>query len=471
MAIKIKLTIRKIFITLAIFLILQLFFISLIYKLSKNRTSKFSKFCRRYGLFKFAFAKTIKPAKPPKIPKIKKVRVKTITQIKKEFIKNMTVFSEDQKENFNSDLLVLVISGRKYFERREMVRNTWAKNEDSVYFLVGQEFCGYPNYMLADDNSCKLSGIYDRYHLDFDSENSGYNLEVNPPLFNNTPISEYQFFSKHSNDLKNRQGVHPIDGHVHNNTYIQNLIWNVTIHRRDEIKLTKKLKKEEKVVLLPISDTYANLTMKWKLGVQKIYNHFVKKKEKFRPKYILKTDDDCIVRVQTLSRFLDKFYKVQQQQQEGEEEKENEQKQETHPYLYMGWYADTKPVGKIGKWAEFKYKKEYFPRYAIGLGYIISWNIAEYIAQNFDNLINYTNEDTSTGIWIDEAPFKNNVSYVNNDLVHGRWVQNNQGLRCCDTKNVTACSVNSGIAPLMLGHDLGPEVMRDCWDEIYLGMH
>ena len=60
-----------------------------------------------------------------------------------------------------------------------------------------------------------------------------------------------------------------------------------------------------------------------------------------------------------------------------------------------------------GKWADNKFftSSGYYPKYANGAsGYILSTDLAKYIADNKDDLYPYANEDASLGIWLDRSP-------------------------------------------------------------------
>ena len=55
--------------------------------------------------------------------------------------------------DFLSELVILVVTRRENFLRREMIRKTWAKNEKNVIFLVGNA-CPWPETLLEHKNFC-----------------------------------------------------------------------------------------------------------------------------------------------------------------------------------------------------------------------------------------------------------------------------------------------------------------------------
>ena len=66
---------------------------------------------------------------------------------------------------------------------------------------------------------------------------------------------------------------------------------------------------------------------------------------------------------------------------------------------------------------ETDYKHRTYPIFPLGsFGYVVNRKWAEYVAsdENIDNLYEYQGEDTSTGIWMDEAPneIREKIRYV-----------------------------------------------------------
>ena len=81
------------------------------------------------------------------------------------------------------------------------------------------------------------------------------------------------------------------------------------------------------------------------------------------------------------------------------------------------------------KWAEDKYKPSMYPPFPHGSrGHIVGRAIAEYVACNQDELINYQGEDVSLGIWIDESPFKMHVQWH----THRKMISDSSEADCRD---------------------------------------
>ena len=108
-------------------------------------------------------------------------------------------------------------------------------------------------------------------------------------------------------------------------------------------------------------------------------------------KWLVKTDDDSVVRVDTLAHYLTTMYDA------------------TRPVV-VGHIKRGSGVMRGGKWAELDYKKDTYPPWPQGsFGHVVSRPVAEYVATHKDTLFNYQGEDVSVGIWLDESPLKDQV--------------------------------------------------------------
>ena len=59
---------------------------------------------------------------------------------------------------------------------------------------------------------------------------------------------------------------------------------------------------------------------------------------------------------------------------------------------------------KGGKWKELRWKSRY-PKFPSGAGHVVNRNVAAWVVAHGDSLIEYQGEDTSIGIWLDQAEF------------------------------------------------------------------
>lgn len=137
--------------------------------------------------------------------------------------------------------------------------------------------------------------------------------------------------------------------------------------------VTEKLIKEENVVLVDMVDVYRHLAEKLKLAYQWVY-------KRYGTQYVLKVDLDTFVRIKEVEKFI------------------NERNVQYE--CIVGGIQQGK-VGRKGKWAENKYKKDTYPPFPSGSGHIISPKLHEYIVHN--NFVTYQGEDTSLGIFFDTS--------------------------------------------------------------------
>ncbi|KAF8079621.1 hypothetical protein N665_1013s0018 [Sinapis alba] len=155
----------------------------------------------------------------------------------------------------------------------------------------------------------------------------------------------------------------------------------VALHARKEVNVD--LKKEAEyfgdIVIVPYMDHYDLVVLKTvaicEYGVSTV-----------AAKYIMKCDDDTFVRVDAVI-------------QEAEKVKGRDS-------LYIGninFYH--KPL-RTGKWAVTyeEWPEEYYPPYANGPGYILSYDIAKFIVEDFEQqrLRLFKMEDVSMGMWVEK---------------------------------------------------------------------
>ncbi|KAF5190141.1 Hydroxyproline o-galactosyltransferase galt6 [Thalictrum thalictroides] len=165
----------------------------------------------------------------------------------------------------------------------------------------------------------------------------------------------------------------------------------VALNGRKEVNV--ELKKEAEffgdVVIVPFMDSYDLVVLKTvaicDYGINTV-----------SAKYIMKCDDDTFVRVDAVIQEANKV-------PEGKS-------------LYVGninYYH--KPL-RFGKWAVTyeEWPEEYYPPYANGPGYILSSDIAKFIASEFKKhkLRLFKMEDVSMGMWVEKFSNTTSVEYV-----------------------------------------------------------
>ena len=127
--------------------------------------------------------------------------------------------------------------------------------------------------------------------------------------------------------------------------------------------------------------------------------------------------------------------------------------------MVVGRIIERSAVAREGKWAELKYKPEYYPYWPQGsCGHVVSQAVARYLGNRTD-LVYYQGEDTSLGIWLDEAvqtssPKDTSITSQNDngEDIEVSWIHSayfsNDG-KCLDH------------AWLIMGHEVSPEKMRE----------
>mmetsp|Transcript_22401 Transcript_22401/g.31228 ORF Transcript_22401/g.31228 Transcript_22401/m.31228 type:complete len:225 (-) Transcript_22401:294-968(-) len=138
-----------------------------------------------------------------------------------------------------------------------------------------------------------------------------------------------------------------------------------------------------------------------------------------------------IARVRSLELYLDYY------------EKQSKTRSSLPPILVGDIQRDTF-VRTDGKWADPNYKNTMYPAWPRGAsGYALNRVVAKYISEQSDNLFISQGEDTSMGIWMDEAPFRKDV----------KWF----------TSNVFVYDEDCSRADhLSIGHQFTPEKLRKC---------
>ena len=203
--------------------------------------------------------------------------------------------------------------------------------------------------------------------------------------------------------------------------------WDAECGAQDK-KLANENDKYKDIITMPDVDVYRHLPQKVKYCYKWGLKHT-------SAKWFVKTDDDSVVRIDTLASYLDKTYN-------------------SNKPMVIGQIAKRWSVPRSGKWAETDYKPSKYPNFPLGsVGHVVSKSVATYIADNSDKLFNYQGEDVSIGIWLNESPLKSKIKWVTSKRMtnHGN---------CKDT------------GMWVIGHNIKPAKMRQCFahkDELVTG--
>ena len=136
--------------------------------------------------------------------------------------------------------------------------------------------------------------------------------------------------------------------------------------------LTNEYNKNQDMLFLDnLVDSYHSLTTK-------LLQTMIWISKSLRSFFVMKVDDDSFVRLDVLISDLKKKSSLSR--------------------VYWGYFKGDSNVKVTGEWAENKWilSDHYLP-YALGGGYLISYDLVEYIANNHDMLQLYNSEDVSLG--------------------------------------------------------------------------
>jgi galactosylxylosylprotein 3-beta-galactosyltransferase len=128
--------------------------------------------------------------------------------------------------------------------------------------------------------------------------------------------------------------------------------------------LQSEKEKFDDLLLLPkLQDSYGTLTKKVLYSFKGVY-------ERYNFDYLLKCDDDSYVLVHKFLKELDRW-----------------QNKGTRRELYWGFFNGRAQVKRSGPWKETDWILcDYYLPYALGGGYVLSYNLVKFIANNADIL-------------------------------------------------------------------------------------
>jgi hypothetical protein len=265
--------------------------------------------------------------------------------------------------------VILVLSARSHIELRQVIRETWGSGHDNVYFVIGQ-YCPLTHKNRKHELTCEVYPGMDE------------KKKINTEKKNNTHDEWYQKRMKMENSILQQEQDHYHD-----------MLWT------------------------PSPESYRGLPHKVKEGYQWVIQHLP------NAKWIVKADDDIVVRVGALGTYLSTL--------------------DSSTPKIIGKIEYEGVVHQEGRWKEEKYPHDRYPPFPLGsCGHVVSRSVAEYISQNKDKLTEYQGEDTSLAIWMSESPLKMEV-------LHSDAFENNGK---CGNPNL-----------FIIGHDLSIDKIRQCY--------
>ncbi|CAH0557980.1 unnamed protein product [Brassicogethes aeneus] len=188
--------------------------------------------------------------------------------------------------------------------------------------------------------------------------------------------------------------------------------------------LIKEQKKYNDVLILPLYDSYSNLTEK----VAKTF-HWLNDQYDYglAYKFVLKCDDDSFVRLDTLSDEIinveNTYLKLKELNGVSDYIRVNLQSntfdKNSNLSLYWGYFNGNAKIKSTGKWKEnnWIFCDRYLP-YAVGGGYVLSKDLITYVAKNIEYLRFYNSEDISVGLWFSSI---NNILRIHDVRFDTEW--------------------------------------------------
>lgn len=275
-----------------------------------------------------------------------------------EIVEKSYLKSDDIESTF---LVILILSAPQNRAQRDAIRDTWLKLKPQNY-----------------TRNAALSAVTNRLEYD---ENEFFTQDT----VNEQKVSIERFKEKLSIKAASHANLNlKIDHYFAVGTFGLSSSGSSEIASENEVY-------NDLLILKDFHDAYTNLTKKLLKSFSSVLKHI-----KFQ--YLLKTDDDSYVKLNYLSEELYEYdQKVQKQMFAANA---------PMPDLYWGYFNGRASVQKRGKWKEVNFILcgNYLP-YALGGGYVLSYNLVEYVVRNEKNLAPFISEDSSMGVWL--SSFRN----------------------------------------------------------------
>ena len=172
------------------------------------------------------------------------------------------------------------MSARNNFKRRNVIRETYGKGFDNVYFLVGDSYCPYAKNDIVV-RSCQ------RNRMD-EAKIEAIRHGLTPE---NSKISN-SYSESESVQRELREQISQLHLLYYDEQKLQ------VRENAISVELTEESKKYNDIILVDQMDTYTNLTIKMLDGFIKAFDEF---KE---INFFVKTDDDTYVKINRLQEML-----------------------------------------------------------------------------------------------------------------------------------------------------------------------
>jgi hypothetical protein len=239
-----------------------------------------------------------------------------------------------------SSLAVMVLSRRTNFEVRRVIRDTWAKGHDNVYFVVGRG-CTVPIAVRVRGATaiCRVA---------------------EKPL-----PANYMELTQRRYDAE----------------------------RETDRRLQEEQAKYDDLVFMTDVDVYSNLPKKLKAAYSFVHEHYYydhasSPQNNTTLEWVLKVDDDFYVKVDEFEKYLQATFP---------------KNLTTTTPLVLGSIRRSSNTYTSGKWKEVsQYPPDTpYPPFPVGsAGHAVTRPVVEYISKRQHLLFDYQGEDASLGIWL-----------------------------------------------------------------------
>ncbi|XP_078484112.1 UDP-GalNAc:beta-1,3-N-acetylgalactosaminyltransferase 2 [Ciona intestinalis] len=273
------------------------------------------------------------------------------------------------------------------FQKRDFDSNSCLVTQDVENYILPKGFYGTVVVYCPDSSGC--SGVIKSGGID---EIMNHPAVSYSPVFkygyNNEEVSDmlgfpeyelygpiipalFQFYLQDENSIKalKAEKKKQFDSWEERNRKIDTqLKEEVSLHK--DVLLVPNVKTKP---TLPLTDVYRNLPLK-------LLAFFKWTTENVHCEFVGKIDDDSFVDINNILQVIKRSGV-----------KENS---------WFGSFRGDIPVARWGKWAELAYTANIYPAFAYGGGYVITSDIALWLATNAQMLHPYQGEDVSMGIWL-----------------------------------------------------------------------
>lgn len=270
--------------------------------------------------------------------------------------------AQSSEESVTLFLMIIILSAPANVAERKAIRDTWLKlrpQTTSISSILNLGFLEYNEKgFIQQESVLDQKRFLEKYQIAIATATSSHYTEKVP----NLAIRHY--FSIGSDGLT--------DG--------------------DKRRLLEEKRLHQDLLIMDeLHDSYNNLTRKLLMSFEML-------ETKMSFKYLLKTDDDTYVKLDQLLGDLYQYDELISVKKFPVGQPSVE--------LYWGYFSGHAQVKKRGQWKEsnFNLCDRYLP-YALGGGYLISYNLVKLIATNANMLNTYGSEDISLGVWL--SPWRN----------------------------------------------------------------